>query len=105
MDIEIESVELEKETQIIPEHINEKLEILDVRAKLSNGAVVDIEMQNINYGNIEKRITYYLNRLYTSELKKGKSYNDLNKPIAIGVLNFDYFKDIEQYHTKRVNKK
>ena len=42
MDIEIESVELEKETQIIPEHINEKLGILDVRAKLSNGAVVDI---------------------------------------------------------------
>ena len=42
MDIEIESVELEKETQIIPEHINEKLGILDVRAKLSNGAIVDI---------------------------------------------------------------
>ena len=42
LDIEIESVELEKETKIIPKHVNEKLGILDVRAKLSNGAVVDI---------------------------------------------------------------
>ena len=56
-------------------------------------------MQNINQGNIEKRVTYYLNQLYVSDLKSGKTYNELNKTIAIGILNFDYFKDIKDYHT------
>ncbi len=99
LNTKIESIELGKETQLLPEKIDEKLGILDVRVALSDGTMVDIEMQNINYGNIEKRITYYLNQLYVSELSKGKTYTKLNKVIAIGILNFDYFNDIEEYHT------
>ena len=83
----------------MPETIDEKLGILDVRATLNNGIKVDIEMQNINQGNIEKRITYYLSQLYVSDLKSGKTYNELNKTIAIGILNFDHFKDIKEHHT------
>ena len=56
-------------------------------------------MQNINHGNIEKRVTYYLSQLYASDLKRGKSYKKLHKAIAIGILNFDYFSDIKEYHT------
>ncbi|MBQ9314727.1 MAG: Rpn family recombination-promoting nuclease/putative transposase [Clostridia bacterium] len=84
---------------MLPEIINQKLGILDVKAELLDGTTVDIEMQNVNYHDIEKRMTYYLNQLYVGELAKGKMYNELNKAIAIGILNFDYFKDIEEYHT------
>lgn len=112
LDIEIISLELGKETELIPESINEKVGILDVKAVLNDGTTIDIEMQNIDYGNIEKRITYYLSQLYTAELSRGKPYNDLNKAIAIGILNFEYdaFKDIKDYHTvwkmtETINKK
>ena len=97
--VEIASVKLDKETQLVPEKIEEKLGILDVRVTLSDGTMVDVEMQNINYGDIEKRITYYLNQLYVGELSKGKMYTELNKAIAIGILNFNYFDDIKEYHT------
>ena len=99
LEIKISSVELGKETQLLPDKIDEKIGILDVRATLDDGTVIDIEMQNINHGNITKRITYYLNLLYSGELSRGKSYYELNKAIAIGILNFNYFDDIEDYHT------
>lgn len=99
LDIEIEKVNLEKETQLLPEIIDQKLGILDVRAELLDGTMLDIEMQNINYHDIEKRMTYYLNQLYVGELSKGKQYHELNKAIVIGILNFDYFTDIKEYHT------
>ena len=99
LDTKIEKVELGKETQLLPDKIDEKIGILDVRVTLENSTSVDIEMQNINYGNITKRVTYYLNQLYTSELSRGKNYTQLNKAIVIAILNFDYFEDIEEYHT------
>ena len=99
LEIKISSVELGKETQLLPDKIDEKIGILDVRATLDDGTVIDIEMQNMNHGNITKRITYYLNLLYSGELSRGKSYHELNKAIAIGILNFNYFDDIEEYHT------
>ena len=99
LNITIEKVNLEKDTQLLPEIIDQKLGILDVRAELPDGTMLDIEMQNINYHDIEKRMLYYLNQLYVGELSKGKQYNELNKAIAIGILNFDYFTDIKEYHT------
>ena len=101
LDTEIESVELEKETQLLPAMLDEKIGILDVKVKLSDGTLVDVEMQNVDYGNIEKRMTFYSNQLYNSELKSGRDYNELNKTIAIGILNFEYkkFKNIKDYHS------
>ena len=97
--IRINDVILEKETELMPERINDKLGILDVRAELDDGTMIDIEMQNINQGNIEKRVTYYLNQLYINDFNKGKTYKELNKAIVIGILNFNYFHDIKEYHT------
>ena len=99
LDMKIENVILGKETQLLPEKVDEKLGILDVRVDLSDGTAIDIEMQKINSGDIEKRFTYYLNRLYLSGLEKGKSYDTLNKAIVIGILDFDYFDDIPDFHT------
>ena len=95
----IRSVELGKETQLLPEKIDDKLGILDVKVSLNDGTLVDVEMQNLNHGFIEKRMTYYLSQLYTSELTKGKKYSELNKAIVIAILNFDYFEELKEYHT------
>ena len=47
-----------------------------------------------------KRMSYYLSRLYAEQLGKNESYDMLNKTISIGILNFNYFQDIEDFHTK-----
>lgn len=99
LDINIEEVALGKDTHLIPENLNEKMGILDVKVILKDGTKVNVEMQNIDYGNIVKRLTYYSNLLYLEDFEKGKDYNELKKTISIGILNFDYFKDINTYHT------
>ena len=99
LNIKIKKIKLGMETQLIPDKINEKLGILDIRVNLSNDTIIDIEMQNKDYGDITKRMTFYLNQLYVGELLKGKDYHSLNKTIAIGILNFNYFNNIKDFHT------
>ena len=80
--------------------IKKNFGILDVRVNLANGTVIDVEMQNVNQKNIAKRMTYYLSQLYASGIEKGEEYSKLKRTIGIAILNFNYFKDIEEYHTK-----
>ena len=76
--------------------IKKNFGILDVRVNLANGTVIDVEMQNVNQKNIAKRMTYYLSQLYASGIEKGEEYSKLKKTIGIAILNFKYFKDIEE---------
>ena len=96
----ISKVELDKDLELLPDAINKKMDILDVKAILDDGTIVNVEMQNYNNGNMIKRMSYYLSRLYAEQLGKNESYDMLNKTISIGILNFNYFQDIEDFHTK-----
>ena len=96
----ISKVELDKDAQLLPDDREKKIGILDVKAVLDDGTIVNIEMQNYNTGNMIKRMSYYLSRLYAEQLGKGEEYEKLNKTISIGILNFNYFKDIKDFHTK-----
>lgn len=58
-------------------------------------------MQFVDQKNIEKRILFYLSKMYGSNLRKGQNYNKLRKCIAILFTNFklDILKDIPKYMT------
>lgn len=99
LDVEIESVTLGKELELVPERIDEKLGILDVLVELCDGTKVNIEMQRMNAGDVEKRFTYYQDRLYVGGLKRGEDYSNLKRAIVIGILDYVHFEDIEDYHT------
>ena len=71
--------------------------ILDIRAKLSNGTSVLIEMQVEDEGNIGERAVFYLCKLYTNTIESGDGYNKLEKTIAIIITNFSYF-NRREYH-------
>ena len=76
--------------------------ILDIKARLDNNIVCNVEMQVVKYNNIEKRIMYYWSKLYAGEIHEGQKYNDLNKTIVILISDFelDITKDIPKIHTK-----
>lgn len=59
-------------------------------------------MQIVNYENIEKRILYYLSRMYTSNLSKGRNYKELHKCVGIVFIDFELekLKEIPKYITK-----
>ena len=57
--------------------IEEKGNVLDIRAELDNKKIVDIEMQVKNYGNIDKRSVTYMSKNISTQLKISEEYVDL----------------------------
>lgn len=68
---------------------------------MNNDIDCDIEMQVVDQKNIEKRILFYLSKMYGSNLRKGQNYDKLHKCIAILFTDFklDILKDIPKYIT------
>lgn len=59
-------------------------------------------MQVANQNNIEKRILFYLSKMYGQNIKKGHDYFEANKCIAILFTDFDIksLSNIKKYITK-----
>ena len=99
---EINELSLDENTILEKDFQDDKIGILDIKAKINNSDIVNIEMQVIKYSNIQKRIMFYWSKLYTDEIKSGDDYNNLKKTIVILIADFelDVAKDIPKYLTK-----
>ena len=98
----ITDVQLDSNPILEKNLLDDKVGILDIKAKIDNTTNVDIEMQVTDRKNIEKRILFYLSKMYTKTIKEGLDYNKLEKCIAILITNYniDVIKDIPKYITK-----
>ena len=76
---EINELSLDENTILEKDFQDDKIGILDIKAKINNSDIVNIEMQVIKYSNIQKRIMFYWSKLYTDEIKSGDDYNNLKK--------------------------
>lgn len=72
----------------------------DVLAQLNDGSLINLEMQMRNTGEYEKRCLYYWAKLYEKQLGKGDPYQKLVPSICIHILNFNFFKEKEEFMTK-----
>lgn len=99
---EIESVNLEGNTILEKDLMDDKFGILDIKAKLNDEIICNIEMQIVNYNNIDKRLMFYWSKMYSSNLKSGEDYEKLKKTIIILVADFEFqkFKQIQKGHTE-----
>ena len=99
---EISSIELDNNTILEKDLLEEKVGILDIRAKIENKINCNIEMQIVDRKNIEKRILYYWSKLYNMNLKAGKDYENLEKVIVILITDYEIesLKEIKKYETK-----
>ena len=70
-----------------PRFSEEKLSRLDIYGVVSDGSKINIEVQLVNYQNMEKRTLYYWAQMYQS-LRKGEDYENLTRSITINLLNF-----------------
>ena len=99
---EISNVELDNSTILEKDLLEDKVGILDIRAKIEDKINCNIEMQIVDRKNIEKRILYYWSKLYNMNLKVGKDYENLEKVIVILITDYeiDSLKEIKKYETK-----
>ncbi len=91
-----------KNPEMVSEKENGKKFILDIKAELDDGTIVDIEMQTADEKNIEERSTAYISRMISEQLQAGEKYVKLNKAIFIGILDFEYYKRNSYHNIARV---
>ncbi len=77
----------------LPDYINGKMSILDIKAKDEKGTWYDVEMQVGEQGFFGKRALFYWAKMYAEQIKKGKMFSKLRKTIMISILDFEYYKD------------
>ncbi len=70
---------------------------VDVKAKLSDGTLVIIEMQVLNVEGFEKRVLYNEAKSYPAQLVKGEQYRLLNPVIALTLTDFKMFPEAKPY--------
>ena len=82
--------------------MDDKIGILDIRAKINNKINCNIEMQVTGKDEIEKRLLFYWSKMYNNTIKKGEEYEVLEKCIVILMADFEIknLKEIEKYITK-----
>ncbi len=79
-----------------PKILGIKSSFLDVKARLSNGNWVIIEMQVLNVEGFEKRVLYNATKTYSAQLNKGDEYEVLSPVIALTITDFKMFDDIDR---------
>lgn len=86
-----------KEEKLQRDRIDDKLGILDIKATLSTGEKINIEVQQLKY-NMIKRTLFYWAKLYTENFKVSDEYEMLTKTITINILGFNLL-DSESFHS------
>ena len=93
----IKKVEI-KNPEIIPYEKDEKRGLLDIKAEIDNGTIIDIEMQMDDKKNTDERGTQYLGKMITEQLQVGDKYTELKKSIVIFITNYSFLKR-NSYHS------
>ena len=94
---DIKEVEI-KNPEIIPYEKDEKRGLLDIKAQIDDGTILDIEMQMDDKKNTEERGTQYLGKMITEQLQVGDQYTKLKKSIVIFITNYNFLKR-NSYHS------
>jgi len=69
------------------ESVDDKVSILDIRARDGKGILYNIEMQINPDSSYINRIIYYAARLFSGQMKQGEEYNRLKKTISLTIVD------------------
>jgi len=95
---DIEDLEL-LDKEFHNDSVNDKTGILDVKLRLKDGTVIDIEIQNRWNDEFAQRTVFYWAKMYTENLQKGEVYTKLPKCITINIVG-EGFKLNELLHSE-----
>ena len=99
----INKIELDANPITEKDLLDDKVGILDIKAKLNDGNVnCDIEMQVATQENLEERMLFYWSKMYTQTINSGDKYDSLKRCISILITDFEVekLKEIPEYVTK-----
>jgi predicted transposase/invertase (TIGR01784 family) len=77
---------------------DDKLSILDIKARDQEGRRYNVEMQMAASGMYPQRVLYYWASLYSRQLMEGDDYVDLQPTYSISFVNSMIFPGVLEYH-------
>jgi predicted transposase/invertase (TIGR01784 family) len=80
------------------DHLDDKLSILDVKARDQSGRRFNVEMQLLASRYFRQRVPYYWARLHQGQLQEGQDYRGLRPTLSICLLNTPLFPEVPAYH-------
>ena len=95
--IEIKRIKITN-PEIIPYEKGEKRGLLDIKAEINDGTMLDVEMQMKNERNTDERATEYMGKMISEQLQVGEDYQNLKKSIVIFITNYNFLKR-NSYHS------
>ncbi len=84
---------------LLKEDLHDKYGILDIRARLTSGTQLNIEIQLATRRNMAERTVYYFSKMFAEQLHGGEDYQKLKKTIVINILNFELLEKARSYHS------
>lgn len=82
---------------VLGQALDTKTFILDIRVLLDNQALINLEMQVVNYLNWPERSLSYLCRSF-DQLQSGQDYQEAKPVIHIGFLDFTLFPECPEFY-------
>ena len=82
------------------EALDDKLSILDIKARDQAGRRFNVEMQMLAFRYYEKRILYYGAKLHQQQLHEGQDYLELKPTLSISFLDHVLFPQVPDYHLR-----
>ena len=82
------------------ETADDKLSVLDIKARDQSGRHFNVEMQMLPDRSYEKRMLYYGTRLHQQQLHEGEDYGTLRPTISISFLGHVLFPQVPDYHLR-----
>lgn len=99
LDEEITEIEVTNEFSLDKIKYEDKVGVLDVKAKVNKKEIIDLEMQRKHQNYYIQRILLYTGKIEASQLKTAEKYSEVKQVISINILDFEMFPDIQQMHT------
>jgi hypothetical protein len=84
--------------RVSKDRLDDKLSILDIKARDQSGRLFNIEMQLLAERYFRQRVLYYWARLHQSQLLEGEDYPKLRPILSICFVNTTLFPKIAAYH-------
>ena len=100
LQIKIEKIETQKEVEPEIHNIEEKQGRLDIKATVNDELIVDVEMQNTNYKDTEKRAVFYAGCLIRDCIKPKEDYQNIKDIAVIWILDYELENENNEYFTR-----
>jgi predicted transposase/invertase (TIGR01784 family) len=91
-----------QDPELLPDAAGEKLSILDVRLKIPEQGLINVEMQLFRLPEIKQRLVHYLTKAGASQLSVGDGYADFKRMVMIVIADFNFIHDTEYFHRYRL---